>query len=226
LKDPELSHHSVEEMARYYAGLLRDFQPHGPYYLGGWCYGGIVAVEMARILEKEGEKIALLALLETVAMPAHWTNIRYHLHRMRCFARMSPERWLTYFRSKARYTRESRIANKMRFRQADSSPEGEIRDPRLVKLEQVYNRNLTALNDYRTEPFKGRVTLFNAAERDSALIPDPQYGWVGLAREIEVHEVPGNHDTMLTEPNVTALAQRLNECLVRAQNQTHQEQAI
>ncbi|MGZ8900923.1 MAG: thioesterase domain-containing protein [Limisphaerales bacterium] len=209
-------------------GLLREIQPRGPYYLGGWCYGGIVAVEMARILAKEGEKIAMLALLETVAMPARWTNIRYFLHRLRCFARMSPDRWLKYFQSKARYTRESRIANKMRFRQAENSPEGEIRDPRLLKLEQVYNTNLTALNNYRTEPFNGKVTLFNAAERDAALIPDPQYGWVGLAREIEVHEVPGNHDTMLTEPNVHALAQRLNDCLLRAQNQTDhvQNQAI
>ncbi|MGZ8937597.1 MAG: amino acid adenylation domain-containing protein [Limisphaerales bacterium] len=228
LKAPELTHHSMEEMVRYYVGLLREFQPRGPYYLGGWCYGGIVAVEMARILAKEGEKIAMLALLETVAMPARWTNIRYFLHRLRCFARMSPDRWLKYFQSKARYTRESRIANKMRFRQAENSPEGEIRDPRLLKLEQVYNTNLTALNNYRTEPFNGKVTLFNAAERDAALIPDPQYGWVGLAREIEVHEVPGNHDTMLTEPNVHALAQRLNDCLLRAQNQTDhvQNQAI
>jgi thioesterase domain-containing protein len=40
---------------------------------------------------------------------------------------------------------------------------------------------------------------------------------VGLAREIEIHEVPGNHDTMLTEPNVSVLARRLSECLARAQ---------
>jgi aspartate racemase len=217
LKEASLSHTSVEQMVDYYIQLLRQFQPHGPYYLGGWCYGGIVAVEMARRLQQQGEKIALLALLETVAMPAKWNNLRYHLHRLRCFARMSPERWLTYFRAKARYTRESRIANKMRFRQAEASSDGEIRDPRLLKLEHVYNTNLTALHDYRTKPFNGRVTLFNAQERDSALIPDPQYGWVGLARHIEVYEVPGNHDTMLTEPNVSALAQQLNECLLRAQ---------
>jgi thioesterase domain-containing protein len=214
-------------MAHYYVGLLRKFQPHGPYYLGGWCYGGIVAVEMARLLKLQGEEIALLALLETVAMPARWNNIPYFLHRLRCFARMSPDRWINYFRGKARYTRESRIANKMRFRQADSSPDGEIRDPRLLKLEHVYNTNLAALKDYRTDPFDGRVTLFNAAEKDSALIPDPQYGWVGLAREIEVHEVPGNHDTMLTEPNVSALAQQLTECLLRAQrNIATQNQAL
>ena len=227
LKDPGLSHTSVPQMARYYVDLVREFQPHGPYYLGGWCYGGIVAVEMARLLKQQGEDIALLALLETVAMPARWSNIPYFLHRLRCFARMSPDRWINYFRAKARYTRESRIANKMRFRQADMSPDGEIRDPRLLKLEQVYNTNLTALKDYRTEPFDGRVTLFNAAEKDSALIPDPQYGWVGLAREIKVHEVPGNHDTMLTEPNVSALAQQLTECLIRAQRTTaKQNQAL
>jgi amino acid adenylation domain-containing protein len=221
LKEAHLSHNSVEQMARYYVELLRQFQPRGPYYLGGWCYGGIVAVEMARLLEQQGEKIGLLALLETVAMPARWTNFRYYLHRLRCFSRMSPDRWFNYFRSKARYTRESRLANKMRFRQADSSPDGEIRDPRLQKLEHVYNTNLAALKNYRTQPFNGRVTLFNASEKDTALIPDPQYGWVGLAREIEVHEVPGNHDTMLTEPNVTALAQQLNECLLRAQREAH-----
>ena len=136
---------------------------------------------------------------------------------------MSPERWLTYFRAKARYARESRIANKMRFRQADTSADGEIRDARLVKLEHVYNTNLAALNYYRTKPFNGRVTLFNAQDRDSALIPDPQYGWVGLAREIEVHEVPGDHDTMLTEPNVSALAQRLTDCLLRAQAEQHHQ---
>src|SRR5690606_24169057 len=40
LKDETLAHKSVREMAKYYVGLLRKFQPNGPYYLGGWCYGG------------------------------------------------------------------------------------------------------------------------------------------------------------------------------------------
>ena len=204
-------------MAEYYVRLLREFQPHGPYYLGGWCYGGLVAVEMAQILRQQGEQIGLLALLETVAMPARYSNWRYYLHRLRCFLRMTPQRWITYFREKARYARESRIANKMRFRQAGDTQEGTPRDERLAKLEHVYNTNLAALDEYRSEFYDGKVTLFNAAERDAALIPDPEYGWVGLARDVEIHEVPGDHDTMLTEPNVSALARRLNDCLLRAQ---------
>ena len=227
LKEGRLSHRSIEEMTSYYTDLLQEFQPRGPYYLGGWCYGGIIAVEMARLLQQRGEQVALLALLETVAMPPSLRNWRYYLHRLRCSLKMSPRRWLLYLREKARYTKEARIANRMRFRQVENgrSMDGEIRDPRLARLEHVYNTNLRALNEYRSIFFDGKVTLFNAVERDPALVPDPQYGWVGLAREIEVHEVPGNHDTMLSEPNVSALAARLSECLERAQRHFSRNQA-
>jgi thioesterase domain-containing protein len=202
-------------MARYYVDLLRRFQPHGPYFLGGWCYGGVLAVEMARVLKAQGETIGLLALLETVAMPAKASNIRYYAHRARCFFRMSPAKWVVYAREKIRYRRNARLANRMRFRQVET-PQSEP-DPRLLQLEHVYNTNLAALNRYRTRYYDGTVTLFNAAERDPAVIPDEQYGWVGLAREIEINEVPGNHDTMLTEPNVSILAERLNQLLRVAQ---------
>jgi amino acid adenylation domain-containing protein len=217
LKEAGLSHNSILEMAEYYNSLIRGFQPRGPYYLGGWCYGGVLAVEIARLLKTQGETIGLLALLETVAMPALITNITYHRHRLRCFLKMSPQRWIAYFRGKARYAREWRVANRMRFRQAEDCSDG-LRDPRLLQLEHVYNTNLAALNKYRSQYYDGKVTLFNAAEKDPALVPDPHYGWIGLAREIEIHEVPGNHDTMLTEPNVAALARLLNNSLLRAQS--------
>ena len=218
LKAPDLCHHTVQEMARFYVDHLREFQPHGPYYLGGWCYGGIVAVEMARILKTEGEHIGLLALLETVAIPARLNNFRYYLHRLACFLQMSPQNWFTYFRGKARYARESRLANKLRFRPAEAGLHEAERDKRLIQLEHVYNTNLEALKEFRSEYYDGKVTLFNAAERDLALIPDRHYGWIGLAGDIEIHEVPGDHDTMLAEPHVSALAQRLNDCLIRAQH--------
>lgn len=220
LKSSELSHTSIQQMAEYYVDLLRKFQPHGPYYLSGWCYGGVVAVEMARLLIEAGEKIGLLALLETVGMPPALSNFKYYLHRIRCSAKMSPARLGTYLREKVKYARDAKMANRMRFKQVD--PNGNLkpeleRDPRLAQLEHVYNTNLEALSNYKSKHYPGKVTLFNAAERDPALIPDDQYGWVGLAEGIEVHLVPGNHDTMLTEPNVSVLAQKLNECLKRAQ---------
>ena len=54
----------VEDMAQEYIKELRQVQPHGPYYLGGACMGGIVAFEMAQQLGRAGEQIAVLALLD------------------------------------------------------------------------------------------------------------------------------------------------------------------
>jgi thioesterase domain-containing protein len=57
--------------------------------------------------------------------------------------------------------------------------------------------------------------LFNAEEQDPAQIPDPLYGWPGLAGEIETHTISGNHDTILMEPHVQALAKKLAMCMAR-----------
>ncbi|MDX1952010.1 MAG: amino acid adenylation domain-containing protein [Verrucomicrobiota bacterium] len=215
LKKSELSHRRIEAMAEYYVERLKAFQPKGPYYLAGWCYGGVVAVEMARQLRVIGDRVAFVGLMETVAMAPGLSNFRYYLHRLHALGRMSPTRWAEYVREKIKYRRNSKIANRMRFRQVSADQSG-AQDPWLLQLEHVYNTNLAALNGYRSRWFDGKVTLFNAADQDPALIPDPQYGWVGLAREIEIHSVPGNHDTMLSEPHVRALAAEFQRCLAAA----------
>ena len=112
----------------------------------------------------------------------------------------------------------------MRFRQVDVGEDEahltEATEKRLANLEVVYNANLEALRHYRSSFYPGEVTLFNAAEKDPALIPDPEYGWVGLAKKAEVHLVPGNHDTMLTEPHVAVLAEKLSKCIRKADEST------
>ena len=49
-------------MARFYLEEVRALQPHGPYYLGGYCFGGNVAYEMARQLRAQGERVAQILL--------------------------------------------------------------------------------------------------------------------------------------------------------------------
>jgi thioesterase domain-containing protein len=56
---------SVEETAGYYIEQIRRVQSHGPYYLGGGCYGGLVAFEMARSLRSQRETVNLVALIDT-----------------------------------------------------------------------------------------------------------------------------------------------------------------
>ena len=219
---PEQSHRSIPEMAAYYVTLVRSMQPEGPYYLAGWCYGGIVAVEMAHQLMDLGERVGFLGLLETVAPAPPLRIYRYYLHRLSCFLQMKPAHWSRYLRSKLKSYRESRMANRMRFRRLDGGEHAnpailEEHNRRLAQLEHVYNANLKALRFYRARPYRGVVTLFNAQEIDPGVIADPLYAWPGLASGIEIHSVPGDHDSMLTEPNVSVLARTLDECLRAAQ---------
>ena len=58
----------VEALAQRYVQEIRQFQPEGPYYLGGFCFGGMVVYEMARLLQKAGQEVALLALIEPSAL--------------------------------------------------------------------------------------------------------------------------------------------------------------
>ena len=60
-------HTRIEDMAAYYAEAIRRQQARGPYHLGGYCYGGVVAFEVARQLEALGEQVALLAIFEGYA---------------------------------------------------------------------------------------------------------------------------------------------------------------
>ncbi|HUS35362.1 MAG TPA: amino acid adenylation domain-containing protein [Verrucomicrobiae bacterium] len=212
LKDGGEPHATIEAMAAHYVDLLRKFQPNGPYYLGGWCFGGIVAVEMAQQLRNAGQEVAPLLLMETISVPPGPGNVKYHAARLKCLFSMSPHRWRQYLRAKAKYKRQVDLDNRMRFRQAGENVDTEQRRW-LERLERVYNANLTALDAYRSEPYHGKIILFNAVEKDPGILPDPNYGWSGMADDIEIHEVAGNHDTMLAEPNVASLAKAMRKAL-------------
>jgi amino acid adenylation domain-containing protein len=215
----EDSHTRVEQMAAHYVRGLRSVQPEGPYYLGGWCYGGIVAVEMGHQLLAAGEDIALMALIETPAPAPPVYDCHYYLRRISRLLQMTPKQWRTYLGEKIKYYRGVKTANEMRFRRVEQSdaPNAEERNRHLEKLEHVYHTNLDALNFYDARRYPGKIILFNAEEQDPALIPDPLYGWPSLAREIEVHKISGNHDTILMEPHVKTLARKLADCLALAQ---------
>ncbi|MEO6337639.1 MAG: amino acid adenylation domain-containing protein [Verrucomicrobiota bacterium] len=216
----EESHTRIEEMAAYYVKQLRSVQPHGPYYLGGWCYGGIVAVEMGHQLLAAGEKIALMALVETPAPAPPLSQTSYYLRRIGCLLKMKPLQWKTYLGEKVKYYRGVRTADEMRFRrveQTEATSKVEEMNCHLARLEHVYHTNLDALNHYLVRPYPQKVVLFNAREQDPAQVVDPLYGWPGLASEIEVHTIPGNHDTILMEPHAGVLAHELAACLARSQ---------
>ncbi len=60
--------HGIGNIARKYVEILRDYQPEGPYILGGWCYGGVVAHEMACQLQAMGEEVRHLIMFDSHAL--------------------------------------------------------------------------------------------------------------------------------------------------------------
>jgi aspartate racemase len=221
---PEKAHTSIEEMAQRYVEELLQFQPEGPYYLGGWCYGGIVAVEMAHQLRQRGKEVALLALIEAPAPPAKRGRLKQIVRRVQSFSRLPVMETVRYLRGKYEYYSGIADENRKRFQRAEPKEEaGAVVDATIVernsylqKLEWLYEKNLTALNAYKVDPYQGKLVLFNATTRDSAQLPDPDYGWGGLAEEIEVHSIPGDHESILLEPNVQLLAEKLQQVLNQA----------
>lgn len=210
----EDSHASLPEMAAHYVKLLREFQPEGPYYLGGWCFGGNVALEMAQQLVAQGQKVALLALFETWAHPPPVTNLRYYTHRFACLLGLGPH-------ALARYAKR----NLLRIFRINSAPDpdaGEFefsatQQGPLKNREHVYKINLAATRKHKSRHYPGTITLFNGTYYQSHDILSPQSGFMTLADGVETHLIPGSHRSVIKEPSVRILAEKLKTCLEHAQ---------
>jgi acyl-CoA synthetase (AMP-forming)/AMP-acid ligase II/thioesterase domain-containing protein len=186
---PNLEHrpppHSVERLAAECVRAVRRFRPSGPYALGGWCTAGVIAFEMARQLEDAGEHVALVALLDVRGMS---------------LPPMPPGR--------RRLVRAIRLAGELCFRLRRRGRIQWLRS--LVAAGERKHDALAAnvaLRQYRPHPWSGRTLHFWAAERPCGRFLDPVFEWNHLSPGgLEFHEVPGDHFSMLREPNVAELA--------------------
>ncbi|WP_253900255.1 condensation domain-containing protein [Corallococcus carmarthensis] len=181
---------SVEAMAALYVAAVRTVQPHGPYRLGGWSMGGVVAFEMARQLQARGEAVELVALID----PSPATEGRVPLD--------------------VDDTRQ--VAALFELDQGQlASPEAEAAPGRT--LLRVFTHNLRALKHHRVGMLTGRVLLLQAGA-DPTHGDDGWSAHVHgeLTREV----LPGTHYTLLRAPHVQRLAERLTEALQRTAGDT------
>src|SRR6185437_11713860 len=198
---------SVEEMATHYLKEIRTVQPHGPYYLTGGSFGGLVAFEMAHQLQSAGEQVAMLALLDT------YCPLRSLMHRMRCHWAHLVERGPVTYTADALKAVSKRLSR--RFGDAEVTVDAstvlpeqtEFQDP----LVRTVEANLEAANSYapRNKTYRGRIILFAAEDLAGApAYEDNRLSRAKMATDgIEVHRVPGTHITMREEPNVARLAE-------------------
>ena len=211
---------SIEEMAAFYIKAMRTIQPKGPYYIGGWSFGGLVAFEMAQQLQKAGEKIALLALLDSQApvstnKPSMWQTCKF------LFTTASRYIWpflLDYFslttlsenpKNKKYPLKFSQIVNLI----SNDSKQQIFRELALRPIFPVFWANNQATLNYIPKIYPNRITLFKSNQQ-SLNNNDTTLGWSHLTTEkVDIIEIPGNHLTMLRKPHVKLLAEQLRQCL-------------
>ena len=182
----------VEEEAREYLAALRTVQPHGPYLLGGYCLSGLVAFEMARQLLDQGERVALLALIDTERPSLGrtiFTNAWYIWERAQHIASTLRD---LFHRADPSRAAASREVIRRKIRAAKNDPDAITPDHLYHRAKMEYQR---IIRGYVPKPYPGRVTLLvNEVVYRS---PDRHRGWRGFAAgEMVVHKVSGDHITM------------------------------
>jgi aspartate racemase len=221
---------TIEEMATNYIADLRAHQPKGPYQLGGYCFGGVVAYEMARQLEAKGETVNMLSLINCSPPNTDYENpdrksIRWRLKFAKnilfwigCFFfRWTVKERMEFVRWKLRVLRKKATGP-----MAQDATEMAVADLNELlsladysaKQRELWQSHVRALRKYKPQPYGGAVTLFRT--RGHALFTsfDEHYGWGNLVRGgVMMKLMPGGHGNILDEPHVRAVATAFQGCL-------------
>lgn len=214
----------VEDMAALYSKEIRRVQPHGPYFLGGYCMGGTVAFEIARQLRAEGESVALLALFDTIDWskippPKMWDRALYSAERLLFhvanFFRL-PSAGKTRFLKEKYQILRNRIPVWKGILLSRFGKSSDAQASESVVLARIWQANDRACWEYTPRPYPGSVTDFRP-QKQYRLLDRPDVKWDRLAQEGQkVVTLPTYPAGMLVEPFVEHLAAALGTCIEEA----------
>ena len=213
---------TVEEMAALYVKEIRRAQPHGPYFLGGYCGGGTIAYEAAQQLQVDGERVALLALFDTMnwsKIPITlWSKGTYTCQRLifhvASFLSLSLGRVSELLREKMN-TLRSRIPVWRGMLQAKFSKNPDSATSMSLVLGRIWQTNDLACWQYVPKPYPGTVTDFRPSKQ-YRIFNKPDLKWDRLAQGQEVVILPVYPASMLLEPFVEQLAVALSKSMDQA----------
>jgi amino acid adenylation domain-containing protein len=217
LNGNEDPHTSIEEMAADYLNYVQQVQPSGPYLLGGYSAGGLVAFEMARLLKQMGQQVKLVVLFDTY-LHAQSVPDSLSAHRpviLKAFNGISRRLWqMRNLRGENRLVVVARdFARFWSTVKLKTYPQlNRIGTFRLDTLSGF----LLALRNYRPKPLDTDAFLFLAdANAPPAAATLPAI-WQGLVTgRLEVIHLPVDHDHLLEDPNAGLLATTIEDAFRR-----------
>jgi amino acid adenylation domain-containing protein len=216
---------SIEKLAAHYVAELRRFRPHGPYALGGYCFGGNIAYEMARLLVEQGQQVSLLALINSVPPNSSYYRVQWSLSYAGRYLR-NLGRWirrlgwedprgswqflgwkLSSFGRKA-----TRWARAMIGQPVEASLDEQM-DLSAVPKDQreLWELHVRLLDHHVHRRYSGDAVLFRTAIHPVDSSCEDESGWRDFVQgALTLKIVPGSHESVLTEPHVKVVANLLS----------------
>jgi amino acid adenylation domain-containing protein len=235
---------TIEEMAAAHLEVMRSVQPEGPYLFGGWCNGGLIAYEMARQLNAQGESVDLLVLMDADAPAFRFKQERRLIDRCVSLLHLQPEKQVDWFllyrhlRLSLYYWLQNQRAqkavdahkpqepsevseslleaeNEALAREAEP-PEALFPDKESLRQDWLSVYEWGVAGYVPSSPYTGKVTFFWTEEE-----PTRKYAWRPWIKsnEVDIHIIPGNHITSRTR-YLSVLAEHLRICVQKVQNRS------
>lgn len=229
---------SIEEMADNYIKYIKTVQPEGPYYLGGHSFGALVAFEITQQLKKQGDEVARLIVIDTPIPDAlennpnierDWDNSRKLILVVALVEQL--------FGKDLEVSREILESLELeeqwnhiyeRLQAVDFFPPG-TGTQQIRGFVRVLMSDYEATYSYHPQTnYPIPISLFKASDTVSKTMAakgfghtlkqdiesDLLWGWGKFSsKPVEVYNLPGNHVTMIAEPHVQVLAEKLRDCL-------------
>lgn len=215
-------HFRVEDMAAHYIKEIRTVQPQGPYFLGGVCLGGVVAFEMAQQLRAQGDLVARLVLIDShfPVFPRHYLVGAFRSRGLSLADSYLGDLLALSGKQRLRYLCDRVLGITMRVKgRTRSIIERFTRNERAETvlpgvLQKVKDANAIAEASYVPQYYAGRLIQLWCTEVPTRSYKDRRLAWSEVAGAgLEVHVIPGNHMTMLDEPHIAVLSEKLRHCL-------------
>ena len=242
VENPLTDRPTVEEMAATHVATIRSVRPHGPYVIGGFCLGGLIAYEVACQLERQGESVERLLVIDAEPEDRRLATLRRVVEFVARWRGWDANRQLYLF---CRW--HYRVARWDRFRRLDTNTRRAAFSRKLNGLLQRRSPNLPspadalvvmelgqaatawfdprldvplvflwAVGGYQTKPYSGDMALLLSADLiGGAESGNPTKAWRRYVPNLKVVELAGAHLACITE-QVASLAKNVRRCLEQA----------
>lgn len=213
----------IEDMASLYIQVIQTIQPNGPYFLLGWSFGGFVIYEMAQQLHRRGEEVGLVLMIDSLR-PGFYERSPF-LKRLLLHLNYILLRGPAYIWQKAvSLSKHGKYHLQQKYKDYLNAAQHVLHvtkhlsedDPHL----KLMDTNLQALDKYTYQVYPGQITLLRIQDENRSEATgekyDPQFGWGDLVGKLDIHSIPGSHWSLMEEPHVQVLAEKVKFCLDRA----------